>query len=53
MKFVNTLIVNGESYQIQDLNAVTEETFTAALGDVEAALAALHAYAEGFGGGGA
>ena len=26
MKFVNTLVVNGETYVLQDKNAVTEET---------------------------
>lgn len=50
MKFVNTLVVDGQSYTVQDPNAVKEETFTAVLGDVEAALEALHDYAQGLGG---
>ena len=51
MKFVNTLIIDGQSYTLQDPNAVTRETFNTALGDVEAALEELHQYAVDLGGG--
>lgn len=50
MNFVNTLIVDGQAYTVQDPNAVTQESFTVALGDVEAALDELHAYAQSLGG---
>lgn len=50
MKFVNTLIVDGQTYTLQDPNAVTEEAFNTALGDVEAALDELHTYAQSLGG---
>ena len=50
MNFVNTIIVSGQAYTVQDPNALPREEFTAALGDVEAALEALHAYAESLGG---
>lgn len=50
MKTMSTLTVNGEIYTVKDPNAVTQETFTAALGDVEAALDELHTYAQSLGG---
>ena len=53
MKHINTLVVNGEAYVLQDKNAVTAEMLEEKLGDVEAALETLHNYALSLGGEGA
>ena len=40
MKFVNTLVVNGETYVLQDKNAVTEDKITESLEEAKAELVA-------------
>ena len=52
MKFVNTFILDGQAYTVQDPNAVTQDAFEKAVGDIESALDAIHDYAQSLGGGG-
>ena len=51
MNFVNTIIVDGKAYTVQDPNGVPRADFDSVMGDVAAALETLHSYAQGLGGG--
>lgn len=44
MKKVQTLTINGVTYEISDPNAATKSD----IGDISTALDELHAYAQGF-----